>query len=406
MTAAFHDRFPDRPRILFLGEIHSSHAQSWIRLLDNAALNVRAFSLPTGLPPPEFSYPTYVSFPPPARGGAAARRLPLSQRRPHFLVYRVLNRARRPPEVLASLWLRHIMRRWRPDIVHILGLRPAGEFWHALWKNCRPTCGKTVLQLRGGSDLVFHHNDPMEAARLRPMLEAVDAIISDNELNFEYMTAMGVSPIRRASLGRVPGTGGVDVDKLAARWSVPPSGRRDILWPKAYEAPWSKALPILEALQIAWPRLPACRILIYQAYQREVHDWLRNLPPEILACCVVRSREPRDAVIDAMLEARVMLAPALVDGTPNVMWEAMACGAIPIVSPLPTIAPLVREPENVLFARNLYPHEIAEALVRATTDDALADRMAAANVAAVRALAGRDEIAARVIAFYNALAPR
>src|SRR5260370_1298090 len=248
MTATFHDRFPGRPRILFLGEIHSSHAQSWIRLLDNAEFNVRAFSLPTGLPPPEFPYPTYVSFPPPVRG--------------------------------------------------------------------------------------------------------VAAVSSDNELNFEYVTTMGVSATRRASLGRVPGTGGVDVDGLAARWSAPPSGRRDILWPKAYEAPWSKALPVLEALRIAWPRLPACRILIYQAFQPEVHDWLRQLPPQILASCVVRSQEPRDAVLDAMLGARVMRAPALVDGTPNVMWEAMACGAIPIVSPLPTITPLLREPENVLFARN------------------------------------------------------
>ena len=38
-----------------------------------------------------------------------------------------------------------------------------------------------------------------------------------------------------------------------------------------------------------------------------------------------------------MTRARVMLAPSLVDGTPNSMFEAMASGALPIVSPLETI---------------------------------------------------------------------
>ncbi len=63
----------------------------------------------------------------------------------------------------------------------------------------------------------------------------------------------------------------------------------------------------------------------------------------------------------------------------------------------------MRDEENVLFARNLYVDEIGEALVRALNDDALVDRMAAANLIRVRELADRDEVRRRVVSFYEAV---
>jgi glycosyltransferase involved in cell wall biosynthesis len=104
-----------------------------------------------------------------------------------------------------------------------------------------------------------------------------------------------------------------------------------------------------------------------------------------------------------MTRARVMLAPSLVDGTPNSMFEAMAAGALPIVSPLETIRAVVENDRNVLFARNLYPQEIADALVRAMTDDEFVDAAAQANLELVNRLANRHEIRPRVIQFYEDL---
>jgi glycosyltransferase involved in cell wall biosynthesis len=86
------------------------------------------------------------------------------------------------------------------------------------------------------------------------------------------------------------------------------------------------------------------------------------------------------------------------------MWEAMAAGAVPVVSPLDSITPLVKDGENAVMARNLYPHEIADALVRTMTDDALVDRIAATNKQVVRQLAGRDTFRPKVLEFYKSLA--
>jgi glycosyltransferase involved in cell wall biosynthesis len=111
-------------------------------------------------------------------------------------------------------------------------------------------------------------------------------------------------------------------------------------------------------------------------------------------------------VLALLPQARVMLAPTLIDGVPNSLYEAMACGAFPILSPIETIRSVVQHEENVLFARNLYPHEIADALARAMTDDALVAAAAEKNLALVRRIASRDLIRPRVIEFYERLARR
>jgi glycosyltransferase involved in cell wall biosynthesis len=99
----------------------------------------------------------------------------------------------------------------------------------------------------------------------------------------------------------------------------------------------------------------------------------------------------------------VLLIPSLVDGIPNSLYEAMAMGVLPIVSPLETICSLVKNEENVLFARNLYPQEIASALTLAMTDDALVERVAENNLKLVRKAADRMVIGKRVLDFYEHL---
>ena len=129
-----------------------------------------------------------------------------------------------------------------------------------------------------------------------------------------------------------------------------------------------------------------------------------TLPEEMRKRMRLRERVPRAEALAAMKRARVMLAPSLVDGVPNAMFEAMAAGALPIVSPLETIVPVVEDERNVLFARNLYPEELASALVRAMTDDALVDEAARVNLELVGRIANREEVRARVVKFYESLA--
>lgn len=405
MTQFADDDFPGRPKILFIGLAESTHTHAWIELIQNEKFNVRLFALPTRVPPDEWPVRTYVT----ALGHQTLD--PRTRRRLHppSRALRFLNRRRaqargaRGFDDMPALWLADVIRTWQPDVVHTMGLFPAGEFFFETRQRFRlENFGKWVLQTRGGSDLALTHLDPALKEHLAELLRGCDQLVSDNSQNFRIALDFGVREEQLSRIGTVPGTGGIDVKQLAGRWQGKTSERRTILWPKAYEAPWSKALPVYEALKLCWNRLEPCELhLLAMTDELRMYYW--TLPEEIRRHCVVRDRISRAETLQGMTRARVMLAPSLVDGTPNSMFEAMAAGALPIVSPLETISAIVEHERNVLFARNLYPHEIADALVRSMTDDQLVDDTARTNLELVGRLADRETIRLRVIQFYEDL---
>lgn len=406
MSQSFRDDSrPGKPRILFVGLSESTHTHSWIDLLEGTPLNVRLFSLPSGNPPREWWAKTYLT------AKAAPEIDPSKRARLHrfggtgWRIVRGISRYMlKNDTALEERWLARVIQEWKPDIIHTLGLDPAGDFYFRVrQKYDVGRIGKWVIQLRGGSDLTLSRLDPARASGMAKMMRECDTILSDNLCNLEFAREMGVPESSFSSLVPVPGTGGVDVASLSAVSCQPPSSRCVILWPKAYESPWSKALPVFEALRICWDQIQPCEVVMFAATP-EVMQWYRTLPEKTRALCRIESRLPRDAVLETLPRTRVLLAPSLVDGTPNSLFEAMATGAFPIVSPLETITPIVRNETNVLFARNLYPDEIASALVRAMTDDALVDQAARNNLELVRRIADREDIRPKVVAFYEHLA--
>jgi hypothetical protein len=311
------------------------------------------------------------------------------------------------PPLCPEDWLAKIIREWQPDIIHTLGLThdQGGLYYYQVRQDYKLAGqGRWVLQLRGGSDLTLNRHDPLIAPVLASALSDCDQIISDNLVNADYVEAMGVPREKIAPISPVPGTGGIEIGALRKTWTLLPSKReRLILWPKAYDCIWSVALPVFEALKIAWARIKPCRIIMLCMETETSKMWFNTLPEEIRESTQTFERIPRHEALDYMRQARVMLAPSLVDGIPNVLYEAMACGAFPIVSPIETISRVVVNEQNGLMARNLFPEDIAQALIRAMEDDALVDETALRNLELVEKLADRNIIGPKVVAYYESL---
>jgi glycosyltransferase involved in cell wall biosynthesis len=410
MTIPFEiDPHPGRPKILFVGSSVSSHTHSWIDLLEDARLNVRLFSTDDGSPPPEWPVKTYLTSP----GDQAPRSS--RHRRSYFtlsaprkslvgLAYRAAKmfKLRRPSWYSA---LANVVRAWEPDIIHTLGLSPVSYEFFKARQLFHLNVGLWTVQVRGGPDLYLNQHVSPHQELIREVITSCDQLIADNQQNYDLLAKMGVPSQRLSPLGVVPGSGGIDVPGLSRLWPALPSKRaRVIVWPKAYEAPSSKALPVFEAIRMAWPRIRPCRIHLLWVVQPEIHAWFAKLPQEIRESCVLHGRLPRQETLDLMLQARIMLAPSLTDGIPNSMLEAMACGAFPIVSPIDTLTPLIKSPDHTIFARNLYPDELASALDRAMNDDTLVDEVVQRNREFVSRQANRDQIRPRVIKYYEDLA--
>ena len=116
---------------------------------------------------------------------------------------------------------------------------------------------------------------------------------------------------------------------------------------------------------------------------------------------MIYDRIPREELLHKIKHARVLLAPSLSDGIPNSLYEAMAAGVAPIVSPLKSFSRIFTNNNNVLYARNLYPKEIAKALITLMNDDDLVNRIAENNYTLVKKIADRNIIRQRAIEYYN-----
>ena len=295
-----------------------------------AELNVRLFALPGGVPPDEWPVRTYVTT-------TTSRRLDAQTRRRLYAAARI---ARAPKRVYARLvskcssdraalartghprleagcraHARHRSRR------RVLLRHPAGS----RLGSSRPLARADARRIRPRARALRHRR----ASRVATVMRAADCLLSDNQINFDIARAMGVHAEQLSPIGTVPGTGGVDIDALRTYSSgLPPSSRSVILWPKAYECPWSKALPVFEALCATGIACRRARFTCWR-WSAETRMWFHALPPEIKASCRIDERIPRHEILQLMGRARVMLAPSLVDGTPNSMFEAMATGAFP-----------------------------------------------------------------------------
>jgi hypothetical protein len=433
------DPYPGLPRILFIGWPESSHTHSWIELLQGARFNIRLFALASSEPPLDWPIKSYLTSPTVARRNSPTRRtvFPPPTSSPYYAVYlfreamgvgnriptsglgrsfssaaAILDRlyARKYPPNIETALARTI-RQWRPDIIHTLGFEPASYLYlRARQLHDLAGIGRWVAQARGGPDLALNRHLPEYPRLIEEVFATCDHFIADNQQNYDYALAAGLDrgKIADPGMGVVSGPGGLDLEALRARGTLPPSQReRIVVWPKAYEINSAKAMPVFEAILKVWERIKPCRIEMLWMDQREVQMWYDKLfPAEVKRFCPSHRRLSREETLAHIAKARVMMAPSLSDGIPNTMMEAMALGAAPLVSPLDTIVPVVREDEHVLFARNLYPDEIGEALVRLMTDDALVDRLAANNLLRIREIADRKVIRARAIVFYEEVAAR
>jgi glycosyltransferase involved in cell wall biosynthesis len=159
-------------------------------------------------------------------------------------------------------------------------------------------------------------------------------------------------------------------------------------------------MAVVEALRLALPHIGEFH-LVATAASPDVEYWFNTFLGNYGSRVEIHSRLPHEKFLELYRSARVILAPSLSDGIPNSMYEAMASHTVPILSPIETLLPLFKDKIHTIYAPNLDPPAIADALVLAMNDDALADNIALTNRAWLPILAGRDSVRDRVVEMYR-----
>lgn len=390
-------------KILIVALAQSTHTHAWIDLISREKFDVRLFGIKNSRPLVQFNtfyycleknYPFINKLPSRNSWLKALRKLLF------FIDYFKGN-------FFEKRWLRRVIENWQPDVIHTLGIDPAALYFldvHHYLKKAKKDKYRWVVTIRGGSDMELERFNPEKKKIFKKIFQECDLAIADNKITYSYAFDLGLKKDKKPILEFIPGTGGMDVEKLSHLRKQKTAQSRIVLWPKACEAAYSKGLPVLEAIKIAWPKITPCRFIM-TACDHDFLKWLDASDPEIRKNIETYGRIPRVDLLKIMAKARVVLLPSLVDGVPNSLYEAMACKTLPIVSPLETIKTIVGK-NNVLFARNLYPNEIADALVKAMNNNYLLEEMIEENFTLVKKIANRERIAPVVNNFYEKLSKR
>ncbi len=395
----FHDPVPHAPRILFIANAASTHTHGWIDLLESLPFNVRLFALPQGVPPSTWPVKTYVTASADVSDSLSRwnwRRSPGFRLRKHI-----------DPRFEISRELKRLLRAqilsWKPQIVHTLGLEPASFLFDDLVTTLRMKVNfRWIVTVRGGPELSLGRLDANLLPRITSVFRSCDYLVADNQSNYRYAMELGLSSRKVSTLAAIPGGGGVDVETLRSLRKSAPSQQRSIVWPKAYDCPASKAMPVIEAIEKVHTQIQPFQ-LIMTALTSEIRQHCQSLAKSLQQKLELHDRIPREDLLKRLGNARVCLLPSLHDGIPNTLFEAMATGAFPIVSPIETIVPIVSAPRNVLFAQNLSVDEIAEAIKAAMRDDHMVDQAAQHNLELVSSLADRKRLRDSVTKFYREL---
>lgn len=243
-----------------------------------------------------------------------------------------------------------------------------------------------------GTDIEFFAKDEEFRAKhltpVRRLLRSCNYLFSDTLRDVEQSRQFG---FRGEHLGVFPAPGGFDADwltKIRASLNEP----RDVIFVKCREGSYvGRAMNILFALSRLTERLSGYRIVLLLATP--------NVKPIVEALARVHSIPfelaeyvPYDDLMRLYGRSRLAISATTVDGMPSFLAEAMAMGALPIHSDMPSIREWIDHEVNGL----LFPVDdlaaLESAIIRGLEDDDLLRRAAQRNAELVHSRMNRLQV--------------
>jgi len=294
--------------------------------------------------------------------------------------------------------LASVIRRLQPDLIQSLELQHAGYLALAARRHAGASF-PTWIATNWGSDIQVFGRLPEHALRIRGVLETCDYYSAECHRDVLMAREFG---LRGEALPVLPNAGGLHADGIAAYREVGATSSRRAITLKGYNNWAGRALVALRGLQLAADVLDGYELLVYSA------------SPEVRMAAVERATSLglRWSIVEQSLHSvilschgrsRVSIGLSIGDAISTSMLEAMAMGSFPIQSGTACADEWVEDGVSALLVDPDDPEQVAEALRRALTDDALVDTAAIDNAATIASRAEWSVVQAQVIEMYRGL---
>jgi L-malate glycosyltransferase len=324
-------------RIAFLGDGRMGHVRRWVSYFMNRGHEVLLFS---------HEDPSGCLFP--------------HQRMRGYLPTMTLSYLSAMPKV------RRKLARFKPDLVNALYAGGYGS--------CAALSGYPYVVSTLGSDLLIDFpNHPVHRAMIRANLRKAGLVTTDAELLSEIVREAGVPDARilKAYFG-------VEPEIFFPSSSVTADRRK----PRLISTRNLHSIYGLDDLIEAVPWIRA----EYQAEFDLCGDGPERVRLELKAeqiatsTCRFYGKLDAPAIAELLRAATIYLSTSRSDSTSVSLLEAMACGAVPVVSDIPANHEWIVEGENGLFYETGKGEDLARAVNKLLSDDALREIMRRRNL--------------------------
>jgi glycosyltransferase involved in cell wall biosynthesis len=275
--------------------------------------------------------------------------------------------------------LRKCIELFQPEVLHSMEIQLAGYLCFETSRRMGRSFPRWILS-NWGSDIALFRKLPRHKSRIRNVCNRVDYYLAECARDHKVARDNGY---RGPTLPVVPASGGSDIESLARHASIQPSRRRKILV-KGYHGWSGRALLALSAIALAHRHLRGFKIEISLSGEF-VHNWVARLRSELdLDVEISPYLDNHIEAIDRLAEARAVIGVGISDGISTTLLEAMSVGTLPIQSCTACADEWIEHGKSGLIVS---PHDtasIADAVIRAVSDDAFIDRAAEINLRTVK----------------------
>ncbi len=321
-----------------------------------------------------------------------------------FTLYDIpFERSLRHPHADWRAWrsVRALLARERPDIIHLVSLKPIllGGLAARSQANC------AVLLAFTGLGYIFSSGDWLARA-IRPGLvlalrwlakRARSWLLLQNEDDHALLGALGIGVPART---RVIAGSGVDIDQFSER-ALPPLTRPLVLLPARLLRD-KGVYEFVEAARALRAEHPQARFVLAGARDED--------NPAVVPAAMLDQWQHdgliewwghRTDMADVYAQASIVVLPSYREGLPKALLEAAACGRPLIATDVPGCREICRHEHTGLLVSAGDPAALTAAIARLLDDAALAARLGAAARAHVLREYTLDAVADATLALYT-----
>lgn len=394
----------DRLRILFVSGAWVTHTARWIEQLQGFGWHITVFDPDNCKLDPSLKNVVLYTGTPKRLGH------PSVNVKPYFPLQRTKVFFR---DKLPWLWrtvllpppefrLLKVIRRIRPDVIHVQGMQPPGYvFMRALRMERYPMPPWVYSSM--GSDLFLYKDDPTHKPKLQELMGCCPFYLSDCERDLSLAKDLG---FKGKFLGVIPGQGGYDIEAVRRFISKgKPSQRRTIAVKGYHRENDGRALVVLEALKQCSDEMLRGYEVVFYACSPVVFESVQDYASRSGRMFRALRRVPDVSEVWKLLGRSILhIAASKSDGTPCSMLEAMILGAFPLQT---DAGGATSEWINDNVNGMIIPHDdapaIADTIKRALASGPSIDLASEKNLALMKQRVARDVLIPRIKSMYESV---